>query len=1317
MIEQVNTIAQIWWNWMWPMFWQVSVLIGFIALIDFLIRRHVWPQVRYALWLLVLLKLLMPPSFALRTSIVSRVQPMVERSIRQRSAPDDSLYTLLGERTSLDGPSMTRFPHAPASVGPAAGADVVESPAYVDTSIIAANVVKADLSWRAIAMLGWAVPMLLLMLRLLLKHRAMWRVNCLPERGRALPTWLPKLVEDTAKKLHLRQAPQVVLSSTVNCPAVLGVFRPVLLIPEQTIERLSQQQAEHILLHELAHIKRRDLPVHALCVLMQIFYWFNPLLALVRRQLQHLRELCCDATVVGILKNKAEDYSQTILWTVEWLLEKPHWCGIGLLGLIEDPSRLRVRLEWLRKKPSRHPGLRTVTAMILVVAMLAFILPMAKAQNSPKNGASSTTELQERSDDSRASADRIFGNPTNLGSPVNSFADDYGPNISADELELYFSSYRPDGLGKDDLWVTTRRTKADSWGDPVNLGPTVNSPAGDGAPCISADGLSLYFSSDRPGEHGGQDLWMSTRKTKTAPWGKPVNIGPTVNSEAHEIAPSISSDGLELYFSSHSQHPESARPGGSGGIDLWVTTRKTNHDHWGEPVNLGPIVNSSFGDSSLSISGDGLSLYFNSDRPGGSGVGDLWVTTRKSKSEPWSTPVNVGPTVNSGGWDVNPNISRDGSILYFSSSRSIGVGGVDIWQATLEQRSEETPESKAQSEMDASLHEAVKAGDIEQVRSLLSKGAGVNAKDKKGRTSLHWATWHGRREAAQVLIAKGANVNEADASGQTPLHIAANFGTKFVPELLLAKGAYISARDIAGNTPLHAAADGPDVNQDLLELMFAKGADVKATNEAGQTPLHRVSMIRRQDKRLELTAEVLLTHGAEVDAKDKSGNTPFHFAVENGHRKLIELLLAKGADVKATAADGTTPLHRAATRGHSDVVELLLERGVDINAKTVSGETPAQLAALSNRKDTVKLLFSKGAEVSTIQLAAYVGDLAKVKSFIEQGISVNTQDEYWPALHAAAASGQREVAEFLINNGASVNAQAVGQYGETPLHSAARGGSREVTELLMSKGATIDASDNYGMTALYRAALTGDADIVKLLIDHGADVNAQDTYGRRPLELAAWADSDEVIKLLIDKGAVVSKDDMPLAWACMNGHKDLAELLIKKGANVNSKSWGNAVSLETILSGFMDLQQKADRPRFLAILALLFDNGADPNAKDRWDWSLLHYACFYACGETDLPRLLLDKGANPNAIETERGRTPLHIVVGHCDDKAVAQLLLSSGADVNIKDYYGRTPLPYAEDLGDNDMFGRPRSTPLTAEAKAAKKEIAELLRQHGATE
>jgi ankyrin repeat protein len=121
------------------------------------------------------------------------------------------------------------------------------------------------------------------------------------------------------------------------------------------------------------------------------------------------------------------------------------------------------------------------------------------------------------------------------------------------------------------------------------------------------------------------------------------------------------------------------------------------------------------------------------------------------------------------------------------------------------------------------------------------------------------------------------------------------------------------------------------------------------------------------------------------------------------------------------------------------------------------------------------------------------------------------------------------------------------------------------------------------------------------------------------------------------------------------------------------------------------------------------DNGANPNAKDRWDWSLLHYAG----GDVDLTRLLLDKGANPNA-ETASGQTPLHLAADK-GRKAEVELLISRGAAVNAKNYYGRTPLSYAEDLGSNDMYGSPRDTPLTIEAKSAKKEVAELLRKHGA--
>ena len=318
------------------------------------------------------------------------------------------------------------------------------------------------------------------------------------------------------------------------------------------------------------------------------------------------------------------------------------------------------------KKFYKHPSLIAAT-IVLLLALLAVpttVVLTAGAGNQPP------TESGD--------ADRIFGNPTNLGPSVNSSAWEFDPSISADELEIYFNSYRPGGLGQADIWVATRKTKRDPWGKPVNLGPTVNSPAGDKAPSISANGLSLYFSSGRSGGYGGQDLWMTTRKTKADPWGEPVNLGPMVNSAATEHAPSISTDGLTLYFAEQPDKLE--RPGGSGNGDIWVTTRKTKRDPWGKPVNLGPTVNSSAWDQSPSISDDGLSLYFDSERGGGS---TIWVTKRKTVRDSWGTPVNLGPPVNSSNWEANPDISRDGSSLYFVSTRSGGSGGPDLWMVSL----------------------------------------------------------------------------------------------------------------------------------------------------------------------------------------------------------------------------------------------------------------------------------------------------------------------------------------------------------------------------------------------------------------------------------------------------------------------------------------------------------------------------------------------------------------------------------------------------------------------------------------------------------
>ena len=217
---------------------------------------------------------------------------------------------------------------------------------------------------------------------------------------------------------------------------------------------------------------------------------------------------------------------------------------------------------------------------------------------------------------SNAHADFTFGEPTNLGPTVNSPHSDFIGSFSSDALEMYFDSDLR-GPFKEDIYVSTRATTDDAWGTPVKLGPPVNSSSLEVRPIISADGLSLYFASVQAGGYG-VDICVTTRETIDDDWGGPSNLGPTINTPQDELAASMSFDGLLLYFYSRN------RPGGYGGYDIWVSTRQTKDADWGEPMNLGPPVNSSSNDACPYISADGLMLLFNSNRPGGVGGEDIW---------------------------------------------------------------------------------------------------------------------------------------------------------------------------------------------------------------------------------------------------------------------------------------------------------------------------------------------------------------------------------------------------------------------------------------------------------------------------------------------------------------------------------------------------------------------------------------------------------------------------------------------------------------------------------------------------------------------
>ncbi len=271
--------------------------------------------------------------------------------------------------------------------------------------------------------------------------------------------------------------------------------------------------------------------------------------------------------------------------------------------------------------------------------------------------------------------------PVNLGPVINTAGDENRPAISKDGLSLLVSTNRPGGYGGLDLWVSRRGSVDDAWSPLQNLGPAINSDSNESAPTFSPDGHRLYFHSFKAGGCGGADLYVARRHDKRddLDWEPAEDLGCTVNSPYNDAGPTIFEDGdvTTLLFTS-------TRPGGPGDFDIYQTTRIGDEGEFG-PATLVPELSGPFRDTRTAISRDHLELILSSDvngRPNGVGGQDLWVSTRATTSDPWSTPVNLGRTVNTTFFDGAAALSFDGTTLYFFSNRPGGSGGNDIWMTT-----------------------------------------------------------------------------------------------------------------------------------------------------------------------------------------------------------------------------------------------------------------------------------------------------------------------------------------------------------------------------------------------------------------------------------------------------------------------------------------------------------------------------------------------------------------------------------------------------------------------------------------------------------
>jgi hypothetical protein len=240
----------------------------------------------------------------------------------------------------------------------------------------------------------------------------------------------------------------------------------------------------------------------------------------------------------------------------------------------------------------------------------------------------------------------------------------FGPSLSSDGRTLYFSAYVS---GEQQIYSATRSTRGNRFSNVTELS-VVNSADMDGTPFITESGEHLYFFSERAGGRGGRDIWISS--LEGADFGAPEPVF-GINSQQSDLLPWLSGDELTLMFIS-------GRSGGSGGSDVWRSTRASVDQVFDEPSHVLEL-SSDGSDGRVVLSADGLTAFFSSDRDGSRGALDLWTASRDSVTEPFSMPRNL-VRLNTEANELDVLLSSDETELFFASSRRRGVS--ELWRAS-----------------------------------------------------------------------------------------------------------------------------------------------------------------------------------------------------------------------------------------------------------------------------------------------------------------------------------------------------------------------------------------------------------------------------------------------------------------------------------------------------------------------------------------------------------------------------------------------------------------------------------------------------------
>ena len=943
----------------------------------------------------------------------------------------------------------------------------------------------------------WLVGVVVLLLRFLGGLAYLQRLKS-HQTAKLADKWL-ELARRCQDKLQINKQVSYLGSKIARTPMAFGWLKPVVIIPVALLTRLSKQQVEAILVHELAHIKRHDFTVNVLQSLVDIVYFFHPAVWWLSGVVRQERENCCDDYAISIA-GSTHHYAEALVQIAQAELESPK-LAVAFTG---RPFSFKHRIKRLMKQPSFFPDFREgfTTAIILVAGMTSLTFTHYVKGNVEE----SISSIQMDTFPGQS----LDGSDETTNKPILYVAfDDITGEVKSSSIDEFIEADEEFGEEfEEDSFEEIRTFSTD---ETLNENLKLFLEAIDDGNIelvkyMIKNGVAINGQTD----HGWSPLLEAVHEENEAITQLLLDAGANVGLADHKgrnailiaaregslpIVELLVAKGANVNAKDNQGHTVLyyAIEGSNTALVSWLLDRGADVNAWhGRRTLFMEAVD----EGNIEIVKLLLDRGANVNDATAEGYSALMEAADEGNKEMVALLINEGAQVNA--------VTKHG---HTALTEAVDSGEKEVITYLLDKG--------AKVEMDnthpSPLMEAIENGNIPLMKLLIENGADINKTNENGFTPLMEAVDEGEFGVVKFLVEElGVDVNAQAKEGWTALFEALDEGEEQIFSYLLEHGAQMTTLK-NGTSLLHEAVDEGQLA--MVKQLISMGADVNQVAHDHWTPL--MEAIDEQHPQM---ISVLIASGAEVNVVFDNGWSPLLEACDEGNVQIVQMLLDNGAKYDL-AGQGKTPLGEACDERNLPLVKFFLERGINPNEVSKDGVSPLMEAVDEGETAIVKLLVSKGADVNyapdggrtALFEAVDEGDEAMVQYLIDQGANVNAESGYnalnfinhgnirtvnqsWTPLLVAIHEDEPGIIRQLVKAGAIVN---------QPF-------SKMVTEINQEETIT----NRYkGWTPLMEAIEQEHIDCVQALIQLGANKNATADDGLSCLDLAEQTGDRELISL------------------------------------------------------------------------------------------------------------------------------------------------------------------------------------------------------------